>query len=36
MNRTEIEMTLSADRNWLLETLSGMSEQQLNKAVTPS
>ncbi len=36
MNRTELEITLSKDRAWLLETLSQMSPEQLKKQVTPS
>ena len=36
MNRTELEITLSRDRAWLLETLAGFPEEKRNKAVTPS
>lgn len=36
MNRIEIEVKLNRDRAWLLETLSGMSEQELYVPRTPS
>lgn len=36
MNRIEIEIQLNRDRAWLLETLSGMSEEELNRGVTAS
>lgn len=36
MNRTELEITLSKDRAWLLETLSAFTTEQLKKPVTPS
>ncbi len=36
MNIIEIEFKLNTDRAWLLETLSGMSEAELNAPRTPS
>ena len=36
MNRIEIEVKLNRDRAWLLETLSVMSEEELNRPRTPS
>lgn len=36
MNRIEIEATLNKDRAWLLETLSAMSEEEMNAPRTPS
>jgi hypothetical protein len=36
MNRIEIEVRLNQDRAWLLETLSGMTEEELNQPRTPS
>ena len=36
MNRIEIEVKLNQDRAWLLETLSAMSEEELNRPRTPS
>ena len=36
MNRIEIESKLNTDRSWLLETLSGMSADELNAPRTPS
>lgn len=36
MNRIEIEAKLNKDRTWLLETLSAMSEEELNRPRTPS
>lgn len=36
MNRIEIEIQLNRDRAWLLETLSGMSEEELHRGVTAS
>ena len=36
MNRIEIEIKLNRDRAWLLETLSGLSEDELTRPRTPS
>jgi len=36
MNRIEIEAKLNKDRAWLLETLAGMSQAELNAPRTPS
>lgn len=36
MNRIEIEVKLNKDRAWLLETLSAMSDEELNRPRTPS
>ncbi len=36
MNRIEIELKLNRDRAWLLETLSGMTEEELQAPRTPS
>lgn len=36
MNRIEIEIKLNQDRAWLLETLSGMSAEELAAPRTPS
>ena len=36
MNRIEIETKLNTDRTWLLETLSGMTPEELNAPRTPS
>lgn len=36
MNRIEIEVTLNRDRAWLLETLSSMTDEELNAPRTPS
>ncbi|MEX2080218.1 MAG: DinB family protein [Dehalococcoidia bacterium] len=36
MNRIEIEIKLNRDRAWLLETLSGMTAEELSAPRTPS
>jgi hypothetical protein len=36
VNRIEIEIKLNRDRSWLLETLSQMSDEELQKPRTPS
>jgi hypothetical protein len=36
MDRVEIELILNKDRTWLLETLAGMSSDELNRPATPS
>jgi hypothetical protein len=36
MNRTEIEVKLSTDRAWLLESFAAISEEDLNRGITTS
>ena len=36
MNRIEIESTLNNDRVWLLKAMSELSDEQLNRPLTPS
>src|SRR5215212_8909704 len=36
MNRTEIEIKLNKDRAWVLESFAAMSEEDLQRGITPS